>query len=465
MNVNARIYMMSIGASKCHTTQGIDKENFDIWREMKYYNCIKTDIINNKVSPNFVAPILFKIDPTSRIDWDKLGNIKDDSTLKYKLEKVISNNNLVNNLHNEDNRNSYLARLVPFIKNISSSDGQKLQNMLNSKQSSTTQPKLDITINSGKSLILLTEAPTTSLLQWASIIYQQFGTINKMVSSGYHLPEIWKSIIFQMLYIFAVLQEKEILMENINIENNFYIKDIFSDTNSVGSWIYKIDDIEFFIPNYGYILQFDSFYNDYNDEPTTSVQRFKIYGKIFKNNSDKQNINFREAIYNQFKKIINPDTFDVTGQHNGMSRPDNSVLDLLGKIYNDTTTNNIKELILKYFHPYVNNRVGTLLMKSEKDNINVLSKPIFQKGKMMVYQKRYQEFEWVIYVDDVMGDSYKKIIICNNNTNNNLHITQVFSNSLYNYPELEAIQPISKANMKYDESHIYERYNLSNLVL
>jgi hypothetical protein len=64
-----------------------------------------------------------------------------------------------------------------------------------------------------------------------------------------------------------------------------------------------------------------------------------------------------------------------------------------------------------------------------------------------------------------MSDPYKKKIICNNNANNNLHITQVFSNSLYNYPELEAIQPISKANMKYDERHIYERYNLSNLVL
>ena len=84
----------------------------------------------------------------------------------------------------------------------------------------------------------------------------------------------------------------------------------------------------------------------------------------------------------------------------------------------------------------------------------------------MVYQKRFQEFEWVVYIGDSIGNNpLKKRIICSTNNNNGgLEETEVFINSLYNYPDTEPINPISKANMKYETSYIYETYNINNLV-
>ena len=60
------------------------------------------------------------------------------------------------------------------------------------------EDKEDLTINSGKVLVLLTEAPTSSFIQWSSAIYEKFGSVKKMISTGHHTPDVWKSIIFQL---------------------------------------------------------------------------------------------------------------------------------------------------------------------------------------------------------------------------------------------------------------------------
>ena len=96
--------------------------------------------------------------------------------------------------------------------------------------------------------------------------------------------------------------------------------------------------------------------------------------------------------------------------------------------------------------------------KTEKDNINKLSRPNFNnnKGNLMVYQKRFEEYEWVIYLGDSNDKKRKKIITKNG-------IIDVFPGSLFGYPENEDIIPESKNNMKYDEKNIYETYNLDNI--
>jgi hypothetical protein len=46
----------------------------------------------------------------------------------------------------------------------------------------------------------------------------------------------------------------------------------------------------------------------------------------------------------------------------------------------------------------LNNKIGKLLTKLEKESFNLLSKPDFRVGSLMVRQRRYDEYEWVIYV-------------------------------------------------------------------
>lgn len=508
MGMNVRMYRMSIGAMKCKTTAiGIDGESFDLWREIMYYEWVK-NIIKNKTSPNFVSSYLYKIDTKSRIDWDKLQMIKKNVQIDSVTNNLINNQKKINNFHSIDKTLGQLSLILPQVKteldsNSMSNYKKKLIeieekyidtvntiNSINSGYNGVERDKSlkivereylknketlrslykhilegrddkdDLTSDSGKVLILLTEAPTSNILTWSGPIYETFGTIRKMTSTGFHTPDVWKSILFQLVYACAVLQKSGILIENFSLENNVFIKDIFTDYNAIGSWIYKVNNIDYYIPNYGYILMIDSKFTDIDIDPNKDIkqQQFKIYGKkIFKNNSIYSETELDNKIYKQFKNVIDPDNFRHKLKVDGGGQIDSIILNLINKIFNNPNKD-IASLIPEYFSEFVHNRVGTLLLKTEKENINKLSKPNFYKGNLMVYQKRFEEYEWVIYVDN--KDSKKNIIT---KTDDIYEIKSVFPGSLFGYPENEKIIPESKNNMKYDENHIYETYNLDNI--
>jgi hypothetical protein len=151
----------------------------------------------------------------------------------------------------------------------------------------------------------------------------------------------------------------------------------------------------------------------------------------------------------------------------GGTIPDKNVLEILKQIHEYSDSHMIRSIIPKFFKDYVHNRVGTLLTQTEKANINMMSKPNFNKGNIMIYQKRYQEYVWVIYLDEDNTNSSgpirkRNVITCKDGV---YSIESVFSNSLYSYPDGEKILPETKKNMKYDETHIYETYNLDDLIV
>ena len=192
------------------------------------------------------------------------------------------------------------------------------------------------------------------------------------------------------------------------------------------------------------------------NEKVECQQQFKIYGDIYNENSIYNNEEILEKqLIKQFKNVINPDNFRHKISVDGGGEPDETIINLLDNIHNHTFEN-ITDLIPIYFPEFVHNRVGTLLLKSEKDNITKLSKPDFTRsGSLMVYQKRYEEYIWVIYLKQ---NKTQRTIITKEGDN----YTQkdVFPGSLFGYPKNEKIIPEQKKNMKYDENNIYETYNL-----
>ncbi len=467
MGLNIRMYMMSLGDLRCKTiNKYINVDKFDLWREIKYYDWVRDEIVKKKVSPNFICPVLYKIDSESKIDWQKLEMLKSKGSPNETIVELRENQQKINLRHQLEKSAGLFQSLIPLqFRNQLNLDNQS------KKSSDTIKPenKEDLTLNSGKVLVLLTEAPTSNIIQWSSTIYESFGSVKKMVSTGYHTPEIWKSILFQLVYACAILQKKGISMEKFSLENNIYIKDIFSDPNAVGSWIYKVDNVEYYIPNYGYILVVDSKYADIETDSslikssTSTHQKYKIYGSIYSENSIFDGINLKPIILTQFKSLIDPDNFSHNMKVKGGSIPDESILDLLRKMWNNTTLDDIKDFIHEYFGEFVHNRVGTLVTKTEKDNINMMSRPNFTKGNLMVWQKRFQEYEWVVFVGDHIEPSgnvnpMKKEILTK--VANDYVKLPVFTNTLYGYPENEKVLPESKQHMKYDESHIYETYNI-----
>lgn len=463
MGLNIRMYMMTVGDLRCKTINNlINADNFDLWRELKYYDWVRNTIIKHKVSPNFISPVLYKIDSQSRIDWTKLDLLRNGGVPNDVVKELKENQQKINERHNLDKKLGLFQSLIPlqFRKQLGLKTSSKVEEV-------KPEDKEDLTVNSGKVLVLLTEAPTSNIIQWSSTIYESFGSVKKMISTGYHTPDVWKSVLFQLVYACAVLQEQQIKMERFSLENNVYIKDIFSDPNSIGSWIYKVNGVEYYVPNYGYILMIDSKYADIETDSSlikkpNSAQQFKIYGKIFNENSKLNGIDLEPLILNQFKQIIDPDNFSHNFKVKGGSIPDESILELLKKIYQDSSINKIRDFIPKYFGNYVHNRVGTLLTKTEKDNINLLSKPNFNKGNLMIWQKRYQEYEWVVDLGTFTPDGLKRKILIKDGNNYVEH--EAFISTLYSYPSNEKVLPESSKNIKFDEAHIYETYNLDDLV-
>ena len=447
LGLNIRIYMLTIGDLDCKSIDDDIKCNqFDVWREVKYYDYIKNNIIMKKKSPNFILPILYKIDSLSKINWDKLHLLRKQREGIETLIKLQENQKKLNEKHKMEKQLGIFSKLLPpYTK-------------LNNKKDIIVEKdnKEDITRDSGKSLVYITEAPTTTIIQWASSMYESHGSVKRMISRGHHSKEVWYSILFQLVYSFTILQEEEIFINNMSLENNVYIKDIYYDANAVGSWIYQINNIKYYIPNYGYILMLDTKYNDININEINNEKVYKIYGRMF--NEDKfNNIELKEHIYNTFKKLINPANFGHEFRLNGGMMPNTEILQFLDKLYNDTETN-IKNYILKHFKMYVNNRIGIPLTKSEKEYVNIYSIPNFRKGNLLVWQRRYDMFEWVIDMGNDSVDGLRRKVLYKNN--NNIEEIYIFKANLYSYPYTEKLIPQSSKNMLYDESHIYETYIL-----
>ena len=57
-------------------TDEMKLENFNVFRELTYYRFVLSEIINKKVSPNFVNMILYKVDKATKIKYKKLVEFK-----------------------------------------------------------------------------------------------------------------------------------------------------------------------------------------------------------------------------------------------------------------------------------------------------------------------------------------------------------------------------------------------------
>ena len=470
MGINVRIYMLTHADIYALQIDGLDREYSDIFREIKYYDWVKDKLLKWKISPNFIAPILYKIDPKTQLNWNEITLSKKKSTAVDVKINIFENQKKINNKHKLYKEFGFLSELLPY---------QYKKQMIQNNMFSTNKQddKTDLSKNSGQSLILLTEAPTHSIIKWASAIHESFGTIKRMIATGYHSPDVWYSILFQLIYAFAVLYETGIYIENFELEHNVYIKDIYTDLNNVGSWIYTIHNIDFYVPNYGYVVMIDTKFSDIEvesslikttDDTNDKNKKFKIYSEELYNINNNQTKDYlKKKIYQQFKRIINRDNFNSYLKQKGGVIPDSEILDLLDKINKqDILLQNgdpsIISMFPTYFGRFVHNRLGTLLYKSELENVDKTMHINYDEciGKLMIHDNN-NKFRWVIYLEkDNTGATNSKIIFTKEGNN---YKTEVINDNLYKYPETERILQESKKNLKYDDLHIYETYNFDNL--
>jgi hypothetical protein len=138
-------------------------------------------------------------------------------------------------------------------------------------------------MDSDKCLVMLSEAPTQHLLNWATRTYQvDNGPVKKMVQNGYHDDKVWESVFFQLLLSMLIMFEKKIMFSEFSLKNNVFIKDLKHSDQNVGIWKYVFDGIEYYVPNYGYLLLIDSNYAEIATNPDPLSNNFNPSGISFR---------------------------------------------------------------------------------------------------------------------------------------------------------------------------------------
>ncbi len=529
--INVRLYNLTYGEDNANKiNNNINKFKFNVWRELEYYNYIKNNIIQNKISQNFISSVLYKIDSKSDYQWTELSTsqknkknnddwindlhkIQSNSKLNRVVNKINTNNNknikiiyidnetlITNKFYNdlvlESNNNKFLnleyiditkgttmsVSKVPSIYIEYTDNNNNIQQEEYNGEHDKNEfinwiditvynnNKLDITTSTNKTLVLLTESPNNNFLKWLSPIYQSLGSRQNMISTGYHPLEVYKSIIFQMIYIFAVLQKECIDFDELSLENNFYIKDLEIDKNVQTYWIYNIDSVDYYVPNYGYLVLFDSKYSNI-DNPN---KKYKINSsKIFPTENDSiytcstglctscsstscTNCTYKSELTRKFSEFINPLTFaNIIKTKCGINLDDN-VIKLLKVIHNDINKEIYKKFI-KSFPEYLHNRIGTVLLKSEKELVSSLCRPNYNnaKGKLLIWEERNDFYRWVLYDSATTISGRHKVYLFDNVTNKLVEQT-VFSSALYGYPSDEILSPNQIGENQIIDAFVFE---------
>lgn len=428
MGINIRIYLLTINDYRYKYYEDtndprIVKIQSDVWRELKYYDYIQTNILEKKVSPNFIAPILYKIDTSNKIDWN--------NSIKNKEKEIKSGG-------------------VDFLLQITKGGNQNKKMDLPDIET-TAEDK-----NSGRNLVLVTEAPTNSLLQWSSKIYEKKGTVYKQISSGYHSEEVWYSVLFQIMYIFKVLDKHNICFSSISIENNFYIKDLLIEANNTGCWIYNIDNIDFYVPNYGYIVLFDS---KFSDHKIPSLIPSKIIDHKYKINSNKiytDNDKTETNIYEQMKEILSSNTLNHSFKLLGGIPPKLSIIQSIENIINKY--NKSKEIdiniFIESFPLFLNNKIGKSLTKSEieKISLNTRAKETLRISELVPFLTNFNEYVWCVITNI---DNDNNIVYGIKETTYNIEEINITNIRYYND---KVIPDQTIKGLKFDENYIFEKY-------
>ena len=439
MGLNIRVYLMTINdyRYKYYKDKNDDRllnyKQTNVWRELKYYDYIKTNIIEKKISPNFIIPILYKIDSNSKINWNDSIKNKEKELKKDGISELLS-------LYQQKEYKGVIINKSNNLPDIDTSDGN---------------------IDSGRALILVTEAPTNSLIQWSSKIYERNGTIYKQVASGHHDDDVWTSILFQIMYIFAVLEKEEIHFNSITLEDNFYIKDLLVESSNIGSWVYNINGIDYYIPNYGYIVLFDSKYSDHKTSssllPTSSNTNYKINSiNIF--NTDNNSI-ISDNIIKQMRELLSQNTFGHTFKVNGGTPPSSIIINNIERKINQYmikySSHNIKDLFIECFPEYLNNKIGKYLTKSEIDKVSYGSTAhtLLRIGDIVPYNIGFNEFKWVIITQIETTPGLKISGI----KSTDLNIELLVKNSLRKYHD-KLIPDQTSKGLKFEENYIFEKY-------
>jgi hypothetical protein len=472
--VNVRIYRLTEGSYMLNKQAITKASDYDEWRDIACYNYIKEHIIKKKLCPHFPIMYGYNIAINSCINFDELKMIQAQGRTTD-VSQFAQNWNIQRNpqtIRDAQNLNTYDATMIqnkPVAINGTMGRNQMITNVRDLRTGLVTQQITNIptpeqqiiALNkyAGKALVCLTEAPNYSIIGWAKKEYRADGNIKTMINSGYHTKSVWESIIFQLLVALYVMQNKGIIINNFRLDRNVFIKDINIAGNVTNYWKYKIEGIEYYVPNYGYLLLVDSNYRDF-DQSCDGVEidpnrERKLDGAFL----DVCKLSVDQCIdktFNMFRSAMDPNTFDQDFVNDNGVKPPEEILRLLANIKDAADakpTLNISYYIRQFMTMFLNNRVGGPLTDAEINSVKKGAVKEFRKGQIVVMTDQDGTDKFVIHVKQ-KADGISRIITKDkiDASTANFIEKDIPTSSLSDYSSSEQI----KQNFKMNESNLSE---------
>jgi len=470
MAVNVRIYKLNIGGYLINKQNTSKFYEYEQWREIAFYEYIREHILKKKLCPNFVSMYGYYLCKQSKIQFDKITEINSG---KNQLNTPFSNP--INDLNVFDQKqNEFVNTIVSGLRELN--PGHIIQRLDTDRKLQNIQVPASNTIDlekyCGEVIVAMTESPTYTLYNWASKIYQQEGNTKRMINTGFHKAEVWKSIIFQLMVALYIMKLHNIYIRDFSIKNNVFIKDLNIDGPVINYWKYRINGIDYYIPNYGFLVLIDSNYKDCDSIPVgtfapTQKKIYKLDGPLF-DAGNTIGTNADTKFMEMFKAGIDPNNFGPDFVSDGGTPPDSNIMTLLSTMYNDTETN-IEIYFIKYMYKFMNNRIGTYLKEQEIVHIRNDDLRDFKKGQILVSQEGTGIYKFVLYLDTSGGIA---TVLTKNRTSQNdpqyidkdneiIIQKDVQITTLSNYSLTEPIVQNYKINeSNLNEENILETYNI-----
>lgn len=479
--INIRIYRLTEGAYLVNKQEITKASDYDEWREMAFYNYIKEQIIKKKICPNFPIMYGYTVSTNSNINFDELRMIQkqDKSNLADQYNQYKWNSHIPPNTTKEVpiKKPQYYSQnqvqFNPYGPNLyippEELDYYQPRQQMISRDTVMTKEQQTIELNKycGKTIICLTEAANYNIMGWAKRNYRADGNVKTMINSGYHTKNVWESVFFQLFVGLYVMQIKGLIINDFRLERNVFIKDISTGGNVTNYWKYKIKGIEYYIPNYGYLVLIDTNFRDFDQtcggKETDPTRPRKLDGAFL----DKCNLSIDECIQKSFETFRSVLDSNIYGQDfindNGVKPPEEflNLLNNIKKMADQKPTYDISFYIRQFMTMFLNNRTGGPLTDVEISKVKRGAVKEFHKGQIVVMGDQTGVDRFVIFVEQKKNGLARIITKDKLDQNANFIEKEVPVSSLNEFSVTETI----KQNFKMNESNLNEESLLETYVV
>lgn len=480
--INVRIYRLTDGAYYVNKHNMAVAADYDEWRDIFFYNYIKEYIIKQKMCPHFPFMYGYHITLNSNINFDELKRNQTTSiatNTKNQPQQLLPHpqprQTVLPPPHTLPTAPQQPA--VPQRQQIVHPSVQQQNALMNAQpviptfnpaaqQNNAQSNTINLQKYTGKSIVCLTEASNYSIIGWAKKEYKITGNINTMINTGYHAKSVWFSIYFQLLVALYVMQLKGIIINDFKLDRNVFIKDISLGGQNTQFWKYKINGIEYFIPNFGYLLIIDTNYKDFDRKYSDNVPNSDIHkldGKFIDTFNMTQN-NINETVFKMFVEAINPNNYGNDFINSNGIKPPEEVITLLTTMKNEADaklTLDISAYIRKYMTMFIHNRVGTVLTDLEKTNIKRGALKDFRPGQLVVHLDNDNEEKCVIHINFINANTSRIITKDKLDPNTaNFIEKDVHISSLNDYSVIHPIRQKNKYDANFNDDMLLETYTI-----